>query len=309
VRNEFLEELVTLADSDPRVVLLTGDLGFGVLEPFASRFPERFYNIGVAEQNMVGMATGLAEAGLVPFAYSIATFATLRPYEFIRNGPALHDLPVRIVGTGGGFDYGHNGISHWALEDVAIMRAQPAMSVIVPADARQARQALIATSELDGPAYLRLSRKGEAIAGFDGRFRLGRLETIGDGDDIALLALGPMAHEAVAAARLLAEHGLAVTVAVVASITPPPLDDLHSLLARVSLAVTVEAHYLNGGLGSLVAEVIAEAGSSCRLLRRGVSEMPRGLTGTQSDLELRFGLTAAELAGAAAALAGVGSGR
>ena len=117
MRNDFIDELVALAEADERVMLLTGDLGFMVLEEFAQRYPDRFVNCGVGEQNMLGVATGLAEAGFVPFAYSIATFATLRPYEFIRNGPALHDLPVRIVGVGGGFDYGHNGITHFALED------------------------------------------------------------------------------------------------------------------------------------------------------------------------------------------------
>jgi len=125
MRNDFLDELVKLAALDERVMLLTGDLGFMVLEDFQKHHPDRFVNCGVAEQNMVGIATGLAEAGFVPFVYSIATFATLRPYEFIRNGPALHNLPVRVVGVGGGFDYGHNGITHLALEDYAVMRTQP----------------------------------------------------------------------------------------------------------------------------------------------------------------------------------------
>src|SRR5688500_14281558 len=149
MRNAFLEELLDLADEDPSVVLLTGDLGFMVLEPFAERFPDRFYNVGVAEQNMVGVATGLAEAGYRPFVYSIATFATLRPYEFIRNGPALHNLPVRVVGVGGGFDYAHNGVTHHALEDLAVMRTQPRMTVIAPADAGQARCALRAGHQVD----------------------------------------------------------------------------------------------------------------------------------------------------------------
>ena len=134
MRSEFIRSLVALAERDPRVVLLTGDLGFTVVEDFAERFPQRFVNVGVAEQNMLGVATGLAEAGFVPFVYSIATFATMRPYEFIRNGPLLHGLPVRVVGVGGGLDYGNNGITHYALEDVALMRVQPKMMVVAPAD-------------------------------------------------------------------------------------------------------------------------------------------------------------------------------
>src|SRR5262245_52293790 len=126
-----------LAERDPRVLLLTGDLGFRALEPFAARFPGRFFNVGAAEQNMVGLATGLAEAGFVPFVYSIAPFATLRPFEFIRNGPVLHRLPVRVVGTGGGFEYGVAGPTHHALEDVGTLRTQPGLTVLAPADPLQ----------------------------------------------------------------------------------------------------------------------------------------------------------------------------
>jgi transketolase len=145
VRATFIRTLVELAEEDERIVLLTGDLGFTVVEPFAERFPDRFFNVGVAEQNMVGVATGLAEAGFVPFAYSIATFATLRSYEFVRNGPVLHHLPVRIVGVGGGLEYGMNGLTHYALEDIAVMRTQPGMTVLAPADFQQARTALAET--------------------------------------------------------------------------------------------------------------------------------------------------------------------
>src|SRR5258708_5655218 len=132
------------------------------LEPFIDAFPERFFNVGVAEQNMVGLATGMAEAGMVPFVYSIAPFATLRPYEFIRNGPLLHRLPVRVVGIGGGVEYGPNGISHYAIEDVAVMRAQPNMTVIAPADPLQATEALLATPSRPGPTYFRLGKDDTA---------------------------------------------------------------------------------------------------------------------------------------------------
>ena len=154
VRATFVRTLVELAEEDKRIVLLTGDLGFTVVEPFAERFPDRFFNVGVAEQNMLGVATGLAEAGYVPFAYSIATFATLRSYEFVRNGPVLHRLPVRVVGVGGGLEYGMNGLTHYALEDIAVMRAQPGMTVLAPADHQQARAALIASRASPGPGLL-----------------------------------------------------------------------------------------------------------------------------------------------------------
>src|SRR5215831_18622294 len=134
MRKASVETLADIARSDERVVLLTGDLGFMVLEPFMKAFPERFLNAGVAEQNMVGMATGLAEAGYIPFVYSIVPFSVLRPFEFIRNGPIYHRLPVRVVGIGEGFDYGHNGFTHFALEDVGTMRIQPGITTMVPAD-------------------------------------------------------------------------------------------------------------------------------------------------------------------------------
>src|SRR5919199_236251 len=153
MRLEFVKTLVEMAAEDARILLLTGDLGYLVLEPFRERFPERFFNVGVAEQNMVGLATGLAEAGFLPFTYSIATFASLRPYEFIRNGPILHQLPVRIVGVGGGFEYGHAGPTHHGLEDVGIMRVQPGITLISPADHEQARAAMLSTWDVPGPVY------------------------------------------------------------------------------------------------------------------------------------------------------------
>jgi transketolase len=293
LRNGFLDELLAIAERDPSVVLLTGDLGFLVLEPFAERFPDRFFNVGVAEQNMVGVATGLAEAGLRPFVYSIATFASLRPYEFIRNGPLLHALPVRIVGVGGGFDYAHNGVTHHALEDIAVMRAQPRMTVIAAADPDQARAALRAGHALDAPVYFRIGKGGSPVSGLDGRFELGRLVTVSPGDDLALIATGPIAHETVRAAALLsADRGIEASVSVCACLAPPPIDDLVALLERVPVAVTHEAAYVNGGLGSLVSEVVAEHGLRTRVVRCAVRQMPGGATGSQRWLERRYGIDA-----------------
>jgi transketolase len=298
VRKEFAAELLELARDDPRVVLLTGDLGFAVLEPFADTLPDRFFNVGVAEQNMMGIAAGLAESGYVPFAYSIATFASMRGYEFLRNGALLHELPVRVVGMGGGLDYGHNGVTHYALEDVALMRAQPSMTVIAPADAQQAQAAVRATRDWPTPIYFRLCKTGEAVPGLDGRFEPGRLDVIGEGADVALIALGDMAGTAVQTARLLEQEGTAATVAVVSCLNPTPTEDLQHLLSRHALAVSIESHYVNGGLGSTVAEVIADAGLGCRLLRRAVSEMPRGTTAGPAYLYDKLGLSPPKLAGA-----------
>jgi transketolase len=296
MRKAFIHALAELADADPRVLLLTGDLGFMAVEPFAERHPDRFVNVGVAEQNMVGMATGLAEAGYVPFVYSIATFAALRSYEFIRNGPVLHDLPVRIVGVGPGLDYGPNGITHWALEDVAVLRPLPGLAVIAPADDPQTMSAVAATRDLAGPAYLRLARMGPAIAGLDGRFALGRAHVLGDGPDIALVALGNMASTAVAARELLAGSGVDARVVIVSCVRPAPTHDLVQALAGVPLAISVESHYIDGGVGSLTAEVVAENGLSTRLIRAGIRRSPAGETGSAEFLLERHGLSAEALA-------------
>jgi transketolase len=298
LRRAFSATLAELAGVDQRVLLLTGDLGFMALEPFSDRFPRRFINAGVAEQNMVGLATGLAEAGFLPFCYSIATFASLRPYEMIRNGPIAHRLPVRIAGVGGGFEYGHNGISHYPLEDLGVMRVQPGITVVAPADYAQARAAVLATWDLPGPVYYRLGKDDHTLVpGLDGRFALGRAQVLRLGTDVALLATGPSALDALAAADMLAATGIQATLAVVASLNPAPVADLIDMLSLHALAVTVEAHYTNGGLGSLAAEVIAEAGLACRLVRCGVESTPDGTSGSQAHLHAQYGIGPAEVAG------------
>lgn len=298
MRGAFVQALTALAESDDSVVLLTGDLGYTVLEPFAERFPDRFFNVGVAEQNMVGLATGMAASGFRPYLYSIATFASMRPYEFFRNGPVLHELPVHLVGVGGGLDYGHNGVTHFALEDVGVMRLQPGLAVVAPADASQTARAVATTSGLPGPVYLRLGKGGNPVDGLDGRFRLGRLELLGTGADVAILTYGAITSEALSAAEILMNQGVATTVAVAACLAPAPSDDIAELLGGVRLAVTLEAHYAVGGLGSLVAETAAGRGLSCRVVRCGVTTLPTGATGDPAYLYERHHLTGRHVAGA-----------
>ena len=292
MRRAFAETLAELADGDPRVLLLTGDLGYKALDPFFERFPDRFLNLGVAEQNMVGVATGLAEAGFVPFVYSIATFASMRAYEFIRNGPILHRLPVRIVGVGGGFDYGHAGPSHHGLEDIGIMRLQPGLTVLAPADYQQARTALEKSWNLPGPVYYRLGKDDKTIVpGLDGRFEVGRAALVRDGSDLLMVTSGSITVEAVAAAETLSSLGIGCAVLVVASLNPAPLAELAENLEKYRVAMTVEAHYVAGGLGSCVAEVIAEHELPCRLMRCGVRKLPKARTGKLDYLNHRHGLS------------------
>lgn len=287
MRAAFVEALAELAAKDERIVLLTGDLGFMALEPFSERFPNRFFNVGVAEQNMVGLATGLSEAGFVPFIYSIATFATLRGYEFIRNGPVLHRLPVRIVGVGGGFDYGSAGPTHHGLEDIGVTRLQPGLTVIAPADHLQTRAALLETRELEGPIYYRLGKDDRTeVPGLEGRFTLGRAEIVRGGDSLLLVTMGGITATTVAAAET-----LDAAVLVVSTLNPPPADDLAQHLSRFDRVLTVEAHYVTGGLGSLVAEVIAERGLRCKLVRCGVEKEADGRSGSPAYYLERHGLS------------------
>ena len=300
MRGAFVRTLTDLASGDERILLLTGDLGFMALEPFQERFPQRFFNIGVAEQNMIGVATGLADAGFIPFAYSIATFATLRPYEFIRNGPIWHGLPVRIVGIGGGFEYGTQGLSHHALEDLAIMRTQPGIRVIAPADHRQTEAAVRQSWNAPGPVYYRLGKDDRTVVpGLDGRYSPDGIEVVREGGDVALIAAGSVAVEAAAAADLLAARGVEASVAIVATLQPAPSDALAAFCRRVPIVVSVEAHYVTGGLGSLVAEVIAEHRIDCRLVRCGVRGVADGRSGSQQYMHARHGLDRTALAKAA----------
>jgi transketolase len=302
VRAAFASTLAELAEGDERILLLTGDLGYKALEPFSERFPRRFFNVGVAEQNMVGLATGLAECGFLPFVYSIATFASLRAYEFIRNGPVAHRLKVRIVGVGGGFDYGSAGPTHHGLEDVGVLRLQPGLTVVAPADSEQTRSILRDTWDRPGPFYYRLSKDDRlSLPELRGRFSLGRAEVLRRGPDILLLVAGSLASEALAASDALKRVGIDATLAVVSTLNPAPVDDLRGRLEGFDDVVTIEDHYAAGGLGSIVAEVIAESGARCRLLRLGVKEGPDGLSGSLPYLLKRHGLSRESIVAAAEA--------
>jgi transketolase len=283
VRTTFAKTLTEIAQQDARVLLLTADLGYMALEVFSDALPDQFLNVGVAEQNMIAIATGLADGGFLPFTYSIAPFASLRPYEFIRNGPVLHHLPVRIVGVGAGFEYGTAGPTHHGIDDAAALRPQPGLTIVTPADAQQTRAALLATWDTDGPVYYRIGKDEKVtVPGLDGRFRLGRAEIVREGADLAFVVMGAPAAEVCAAADQLAERGVDATVAVVSTFNPSPIEDLRQLAQRHRLLVTVEAQYVDGALGSLVAETIAEAGAAARLIRIGVRLPPQGRSGSQA---------------------------
>lgn len=305
MRRAFVETLRDLAAKDPRIVLLTGDLGFMALEPFSEAHPDRFFNVGVAEQNMVGMATGLAEAGFIPYVYSIVNFAVLRPFEFIRNGPIAQKLPVRIVSIGGGLEYGHNGISHYGLEDVGVMRTQPGMTIVCPCDSDQTRTAIRATIDLPGMVYFRLGKnETNRVPRLDGRFELGRVQVLREGGDILIVAMGPMVFEALEAARDLESHGFTATVLGVSSFHPSATDELAFFLKQTDKVIALESHYVTGGLGSWISEVVAEYGLGNRVFRCGVGSAAGGVTGSQNYMQHLHRIAADDVTRAAIDLLG-----
>ena len=279
----FAETLAELAAADPRIVLITGDVGFMALDAFASRHPDRFFNAGVAEQNMMGVATGLAEAGFIPFVYSIIPFAVLRPYEFIRNGPILHRLPVRIVGVGAGMEYGPHGFSHYGLEDIAVTRTHPNLTVLAPADYQQTRSVLRATWDRPGPIYYRLGKDQETVVpGLEGRFAWDEPTMTRDGHDVLLITTSSIAPETVKVAEDLARSGISAAVVVVAQINPAPAASLANMMGRFRLVCSVENHFPRGGLGSMAAEIAADRLPGCRILRFGA----------EGDIPVQSGSTA-----------------
>jgi transketolase len=300
MRTAFLKSLCELATYDPRVMLLTADLGWSVIEPFARAFPDRFLNVGVAEQNMLGVATGLALEGKIPFAYSIATFSSMRCYEQFRDGPVLHKLPVRVVGIGGGFSYGHAGPTHHAIEDLTINRTQPGATVLAPADAPQTRSAILATRHIPGPVYLRIDKGSYPdIPGLDGRFALDTPELVRGGRDVLFLAIGSIAQEVVKAADAAQRRGVGAAVAVLAHLGFTAGERLVSLLRQYHTVMTVEEGSIAGGLGSLVAETVAHHGLRCRVHAHGVRTKFGHLTGSMDYMRRLHGIDAASLAAAA----------
>jgi transketolase len=312
VRTAFIETLCEVAERDERVWLLCGDLGFSVLERFAGRFPARYVNVGVAEQNMIGVAAGLAMSGKTAFVYSIANFPVMRCLEQIRNDVCYHDLSVKVVAVGGGMSYGPAGYTHHALEDLAIMRALPNMTVVAPADPVETRLATRAVAGASGPCYLRLGKAGEPVVHQEEpAFRLGKAIVLRRGADVTLVSTGGMLKTVMEAAARLADEG--VSASVISMPTVKPLDEQAvEEAARTSpLLCVVEEHGPEGGLADAVARCLASAASPrrARLLAMNLGTLGAdGSIGSQSYLNGRAGLTAEGISGRVVASLRAGGG-
>ncbi|HBH00755.1 MAG: transketolase [Elusimicrobia bacterium GWA2_69_24] len=293
MRGAFFQALLEAAEADPRVHLIVGDLGFGVVEPFASRFPDRFLNVGVAEQNMTGVAAGMALSDKIVFTYSIANFPTLRCLEQIRNDVCYHRANVKVVAVGGGFAYGSLGASHHATEDLAIMRALPGMTVVVPGDPVETRLLTHAVAEHAGPCYLRLGRAGEpAVHTGLAEARIGRAIIVRPGRDLALISTGGMLETVVRVAEKLGAAGAQARVLSMHTLKPLDVDAVLAAAVETRAVLTVEEHSVIGGLGSAVAEVLAERPDVKVPFRRlGLSSAFASQAGSQAFLRDGAGLS------------------
>jgi transketolase len=292
VRTAFIRTLTELAGRDRRVCLIVGDLGYSVIEEFAEKYPDQFLNAGVAEQNMIGLAAGMALTGKVVFTYSIGNFGTLRCLEQIRNDVCYHKANVKVTSIGGGLAYGNLGVTHHASEDVAILRALPNMVVLAPGDPMEADLATRAAVDHDGPVYLRLGKAGEPLVHVTRpEFALGKAITLRDGTDLTLIACGSMLATSATVAERLAELGLSARLVSMHTIKPLDVDTVVAAATETKMVFTLEEHSVEGGLGAAVAEVIAELDAPRAPLKRiGLRPEFNRVVGDQKYLKALHGL-------------------
>jgi transketolase len=292
LRTAFIETLFELATEDKRIVLIVGDLGFGVVTRFMKELPDQFVNAGVAEQNMTGMAAGMALSGKIVFTYSIANFPVLRCLEQIRNDIGYHNANVRIVPVGGGMAYGSLGPSHHATEDIAIMRALPNMLVVAPGDTVETRLAVKALIDYQGPAYLRLGRAGEPqVHESTPDFQFGKAIKVREGRDVTLISTGGQLFDSVRAAESLSEQGISARVLSMHTVKPLDQEAVISAALETQAIFTVEEHSIIGGLGGAVAEVLMESQVRPQYFKRiGLNDQFSSLVGEQDFLRAHYGV-------------------
>lgn len=299
-RKAYGEALVELARRSEKIVVLDADLAHATFTNiFKEAFPARHYNMGIAEANMVDVAAGMSSMGLIPFCSTFAIFGTGRVYEQIRNSIAYPRLNVKLAMTHAGVSVGEDGGSHQSIEDIALMRVIPNMTVICPADANETRKAVFAAAELNGPVYIRLARAETPV--FEGEmdmpFELGKANVLLDGTDVAIFTYGIMVSEAIKAAQLLAEKNISAAVINMHTIKPLDEECVIKYARKCGRVVTAEEHSVIGGLGEAVAATLLEGGVSAALRRIGVNDL-FGQSGKPDELMREYGLDAQAIADA-----------
>ena len=298
MRRVCLEMVYELAKQDARVVFIGSDLGIGTLQQFKDEMPDRFFMEGVSEANIIGVAAGLALEGQIPYVNTIATFLTRRCFEQIVLDLCLHRARVRLIGNGGGLVYAPLGPTHLAIEDLAILRAIPNMTVVAPADAHEMHRLMPLTIEYPGPIYIRLAKGNDPIVTSETvPWAIGKAVTMREGDDALIVTTGVTLKQALDASEALRTDGLEVSVLHMPTIKPLDTDALLRLAAAVPVVVTIEEHTIIGGLGSAVAEVLAEANvpSPKRFRRLGIPDVFPDNYGSQAHLMARYAITTERL--------------
>ena len=297
-RNIYGKTLIELGRKNKDVIVLDADLSSSTRTAFfAKEFPKRFFNLGVAEQNMMATAAGLASCGKIVFVSTFAIFATGRAWDQVRNTICYNNLNVKIVATHSGVSVGPDGASHQALEDITLMRAIPKMTVIVPADALQTQQVILAAAEHQGPVYVRLGRP-KVLDLEKQDFKIGKANIIKEGSDISIIACGIMVKESLDAANILNKQGIKVRVVNMPTIKPIDKKIISDCFKKTKAIITVEEHSIIGGLGGAVSEVIADMPEKKLLKRIGVRDR-FGQSGKPTELMKEYGLTAQDIAEAA----------
>ncbi len=301
-RDAYGEALAELGAVNENIVVLEADLSKSTkTSDFKKVYPERFFNMGIAEQNMIGTAAGFAAAGKTPFASTFAVFAAGRAYDQIRNSIAYPNLNVKIAATHAGLTVGEDGGSHQMLEDIALMRALPNMTVIVPADGIETKQVIQAAAEYEGPVYIRMGRpKVPVLFGDDYKFEIGKGVLMKEGTDVTLIGTGIMVSKAMEAAELLAAEGISAAVVNISTIKPLDAELIIAQAQKTGAVVTCEEHTICGGLGSAVAEVLVE-NCPVPMARVGVEDK-FGESGLPDELLEKYGLSASNIAAKAKAV-------
>ena len=289
-REAYGKALVELGKRDDRVVVLDADLsGSTKSKEFQKQFPNRFFNIGIAEANMAGVAAGMALSGLKPYASSFAVFITGRAFEIVRQSICYQNLHVILCGSHSGISVGEDGGSHQAIADISLMRSLPNMKVIVPADYNETYLAVLESINMEGPVYIRTSRAKAPVFIEKDRFELGKADVLREGKSVTVIACGIMVSLALDAAELLEKEGIDAEVINASSIKPIDRETIVKSAKKTGRVVTVEEHTIIGGLGSAVSEVLTDEYPS-RVLKIGVEDV-FGESGTKEDLFCKFGFT------------------
>ena len=299
MRNAFADEITKLAAADPRVVLLSGDIGNKLFDGFKEKAPSRFFNCGVAEANMMSVAAGMALCGLRPVIYTIAPFTTTRCFEQIRVGACYHKAPVVIVGTGSGMSYAELGPTHHSCEDMAILRSLPNMTVIAPGDSLELRSALREALKHDGPVYMRIGKRGEPnVHSAEPDFRIGKALTMRVGTDTCLISTGVLLPVMIRAAHLLENSGISARVESFPTVKPLDTGTLVEIFGNYELVAVAEEHSRIGGLGGAIAEWLATQNDlRAKLLSFGIDDVFMHEIGSTQYARDKFGLTAENIAG------------